>query len=401
MEQENGSVKPLRIGKLTAKYPIIQGGMGIGISLSSLAGAVAKAGGIGIISTAQIGFRRPDFWKNPLEANLKAIHEELKKAREIAPHGIIGFNIMTATKEYARYVKEAVRAGADVIISGAGMPVDMPEYVREAEHELSCGGLENAKSGCGTAEQSQGVGHTECEPRRTMIAPIVSSVKAAMIICRMWDRKYKTAPDFMVVEGPCAGGHLGFSREQLAGYGADTADTAHTYDRAKYDGEVRGVIEAVCEFAEKYKKKIPVVTAGGIFDRADVLHQLELGADGVQVATRFVTTKECDAPDAYKQAYLNAKPEDVVIVNSPVGMPGRAIRNGFLERLKQGRIPIRHCFRCLEHCDPATAPYCITKALINAAEGRMDEALIFCGSNACRCDKIETVPEVMAALCGQ
>lgn len=380
MERKNVSVKPLKIGKLTAKYPVIQGGMGIGISLSSLAGAVAKAGGIGIISTAQIGFRRPDFWKNPLEANLKAIREEMEKARRTAPGGIIGFNIMTATKEYARYVREAVRSGADVIISGAGLPVDMPEYVEEAERELADGGQ---------------------KARRTMIAPIVSSVKAAAVICRMWDRKYRTAPDFVVVEGPCAGGHLGFSREQLAGYGVDTADVAHTYDRAGYDREVRGIIETVRGFAEKYKKTIPVVTAGGIFDHEDVLHQFELGADGVQAATRFVTTEECDAPQAYKQAYLDAKPEDIVIVKSPVGMPGRAIRNAFLEKVSQGRLPVGHCFRCLEHCDPATAPYCITKALINAALGRMEEALIFCGSNAYRCNRIETVPAVLKALCGE
>ena len=354
--------------------------MGVGVSLSSLAGAVAKAGGIGIISTAQIGFKDQDFGKNPMAANLRAIHSELKKARDKAPQGILGFNIMVATKEYASYVKEAVKAGADVIISGAGLPIDMPKFVAEAECED---------------------GGSEIKERRTMIAPIVSSVKSALVICRMWDRKYHTAPDFVVVEGPCAGGHLGFSREQLTELGADTDHVAETFDEPAYDKEVRGIIETVKSFAEKYKKHIPVITAGGIFDHKDVLHQFELGAEGVQAATRFVTTEECDADIAYKEAYINAKEEDIVIVKSPVGMPGRAIKNKFLERVAQGPVKVERCFRCLEHCNPAETPYCITKALINAAEGKIDEALLFCGSNAYRCEKIETVPEVMAALCGE
>ena len=373
-------LKPLKIGNLVAKHPVIQGGMGVGVSLSSLAGAVAKAGGIGIISTAQIGFKDQDFGKNPMAANLRAIHSELKKAREKAPQGILGFNIMVATKEYASYVKEAVKAGADVIISGAGLPIDMPKFVAEAENEN---------------------GGSEKKERRTMIAPIVSSVKSALVICRMWDRKYHTAPDFVVVEGPCAGGHLGFSREQLTKLGADTDHVAETFDEPAYDKEIRGIIETVKSFAEKYKKHIPVITAGGIFDHKDVLHQFALGAEGVQAATRFVTTEECDADIAYKEAYINAKEEDIVIVKSPVGMPGRAIKNKFLERVAQGPVKVERCFRCLEHCNPAETPYCITKALINAAEGKIDEALLFCGSNAYRCEKIETVQEVMAALCGE
>ena len=377
MEGKQAGLRPLVIGKLKAVRPVIQGGMGVGISLSSLAGAAAKAGGIGIISTAQIGFSRPDFKKNPMEANLKAIHTELEKARKIAPEGILGFNIMVATKEYAKYVKEAVKAGADVIISGAGLPIDMPKFVKEAE------------------------GREDCSSRRTMIAPIVSSVKSAMVICRMWDRKYQTAPDFVVVEGPRAGGHLGFSREQLTEYGADTDHVAETYDEGKYDSEIRGIIDLVKSFAEKYGKKIPVISAGGVFDHKDVLHHLALGADGVQVGTRFVTTEECDAPMAYKKAYLDAGQEDIVIVKSPVGMPGRAIKNKFLQQVSKGPLSVEWCFQCLEHCNPAQVPYCITKALINAAEGRIDDALLFCGSNAYRCEKIETVEDVMKELCGE
>lgn len=360
-------LKPLVMGDLTAKYPIIQGGMGVGISLSSLAGAVAKAGGVGIISTAQIGFKDPDFLKAPLEANLRAIKSEFDKAREIAPKGIIGFNIMVATRNYAQYVTAAVKAGADIIISGAGLPINLPELVEGA---------------------------------KTRIAPIVSTAKSAMVICKMWDRKYKRVPDLVVIEGPLAGGHLGFSLEQLTEYGADTTDVPNTYKRDLYDEEIRGIMKVVKEYEEKYQKHIPVAIAGGIYTHEDVMHAVELGADAVQVGTRFVTTEECDAPMSYKQAYINATKEDIVITKSPVGMPGRAIHNAFLDRVAGTKAKITACYQCLEHCDPKNIPYCITKALSNAAEDQLDDALLFCGSNACRSDKIETVDAVIRDLMG-
>ena len=374
-----GNIKPLTVRDQIAKYPVIQGGMGVGISLSSLAGAVAKAGGIGIISTAQIGFRDPNFLKDPMGANMRAIREELKKARAIAPKGIIGFNIMVATRNYAQYVKEAIKAGADIIISGAGLPVDLPGYLEEAKQIA-------AKAG---------------ETVRTKIAPIVSTAKSAMVICRLWDRKYKQAPDLLVIEGPLAGGHLGFSREQLAQYGADTPNVPDTYDQAAYDQEIRDIIKVAKQFEEKYGRPIPVVIAGGIYTHDDVDHAIgELGADGVQVATRFVTTVECDAPMCYKQAYIDAKQEDIVITKSPVGMPGRAIRNVFLDNAAGKKAKIDHCYQCLEHCDPKNIPYCITKALSNAAEGDLDHGLLFCGSNAYRENRIETVNQVIEDLFG-
>lgn len=371
--------KPLVIGDLKIEKPVIQGGMGVGISLHRLAGAVAKAGGMGLISTAQIGFREPDFKTNFVEANLRAIRNEFKKAREIAPEGAIGFNIMVATKHYDMWVKEAVKAGADAIISGAGLPVSLPEYAEAAYEEMKAMGKKLL--------------------RRTKLAPIVSTAKAAMVICKMWDRKYHKVPDFVVVEGPLAGGHLGFSKEQLTRYGADSADVEKTYDQAAYDEEVKAIMKVVKGYEEKYDTHIPVVTAGGIYTHEDVKHQFELGAEGVQVATRFVTTEECDAPDAYKQTYIEASKEDIVITQSPVGMPGRAILNPFLKKIKEGERPaIKSCFQCLEHCDIKTIPYCITRALVNAAEGDEDAALLFCGSNAFRSDRIETVEEVMNAL---
>ncbi len=336
----------LRIGDLCARIPVIQGGMGVGVSLSGLAGAVAASGGVGVISTAQIGYRDPDFHKNPIECNLKAVGEEIRKARAAADGGIIGVNIMVVTRRYEDYVKAAVAAGVDLIISGAGLPMNLPELAGDAR-----------------------------------IAPIVSSRKALHVISKHWKKKYDRKPDLVVIEGPLAGGHLGFAREDIEAYTVT--------NEKNYDDEVRAVIELADELGA------PVVVAGGIYERRDLEHCLAMGAKGVQIATRFVTTRECDASDAYKQAYIDAKREDIVIVKSPVGMPGRAIHNAFLDKVSAGERFMRGCRQCITTCRPDTAPYCITEALINAVEGNLDEGLIFCGSNAYRADRIETVADIM------
>lgn len=346
--------KPLVIGDISAKIPIIQGGMGVGISLSSLAGAVALEGGIGIMSTAQIGFREEDFDKNPLEANLRAIGKHIRKAREFAPKGILGVNIMVATKNYGKYVKEAVANGIDLIISGAGLPIDLPALAGKT---------------------------------KTKLIPIVSSVKAAKIILKMWDRKHGVCPDAFVVEGPKAGGHLGFHIEQL-----------ENIEELNFDEEIIGIIELAKEWEERKNCTIPIIVAGGIKNRADIDHYISMGAAGVQISTKFVATKECDAHINYKNAYINAKQEDIMIVKSPVGMPGRAIRNKFIERVAKERVPSVKCHACLEHCNQNEIPYCITDALINAAKGNLDEALLFCGANAYEETKIRTVKEVMDEL---
>lgn len=345
-------IKPLKIGDLTAEIPVIQGGMGVGVSLSGLAGAVAACGGVGIISTAQIGYREADWDQNPIEANLRAIKQEIEKAREIAGgRGMIGVNIMVATREYEKYVKAAVEAKADLIISGAGLPVDLPRMVMGSN---------------------------------TKILPIVSSLKSAQVICRYWEKKYGYYPDGVVIEGPLAGGHLGFSLEQL--------DDIEGLD---YDNVIRSIVEYVEVFGKKPGKEIPVIAAGGIYDRKDMEHAFELGASGVQIATRFVTTYECDAADAYKQAYINTKKEDIIIVKSPVGMPGRAILNPFMVKAKEGKIPHGKCHLCISTCNPAETPYCITEGLVNAVTGNVDHALLFCGENAYRAEKLEYVRDIM------
>lgn len=349
------NVSPLVIGNKIAKVPVVQGGMGIGVSLHKLAGAVAKEGGIGIISAAQIGFREPDFETNTKEANLRAIGKELNLAREIAPEGFIGFNIMVAMQHYEDYVREAVAQGADIIISGAGLPTNLPGYVGDSD---------------------------------VKIAPIVSTEKSANVILKYWDKKYQRTADMVVIEGPKAGGHLGFRKEQLG-----------WYDDATYDQEIKKIMAVVRQYAEKYECDIPVVVAGGISDAARVAHAFELGANGVQVASRFVTTEECDADIRYKKTYLNAREEDIVIVKSPVGMPGRAIANPFMEKVgKERRIAPKSCRGCLIKCKLNEIPYCITEALINAANGDVDNALLFCGADAYKANRIETVKEVIDSL---
>lgn len=347
--------QPLKIGNLVIKKPILQGGMGIGVSLGNLAGAVAREGGIGVISAAQIGFQEADFWKYPKEANLRAIKKEYEKARQIAPEGVIGFNLMVAMRGYEEYVKAAVQAGADIIISGAGLPLTLPALVQGSQ---------------------------------TKIAPIVSTEKATNVILRYWEKKYKRTADLVIIEGPKAGGHLGFDREQIA-----------RFDSCTYDEEIKKILSVIKMYEEKFQTKIPVVLAGGIATCEDAEHAFLLGADAIQVASRFVTTEECDADVRYKEMYLKAKQEEITIVQSPVGMPGRAIANAFIKKVQEGKtFPPENCTGCLLKCTRAEIPYCITQALINAVTGNVEEGLIFCGENAWKAEKIETVKEVIDSL---
>lgn len=343
----------LKIGNLIAPIPIIQGGMGIGVSSSKLAAAVANAGGIGIISAAQLGYVEDDFEKNPLESNLRALKKHITLAKSNAPNGIIGINAMVASNHYAEHIKAAIEAGVDLIISGAGLPTMLPKIVKDSA---------------------------------VKIAPIVSSLKAAKVILKLWDKHDNVAPDLVVIEGPKAGGHLGFKLEELQDENMD------------FDKVVVDIIDETKKYGEKYNKEIPVVVAGGVFDGYDIAKYLKLGANGVQMATRFVVTEECDASQAFKDAYINSSKDNIAIVKSPVGMPGRAIKNKFVDKTLVDREKITHCYNCLTPCNPAVTPYCISKALINAVKGNLDEGLIFCGENASRLTKMTTVKELIDEL---
>lgn len=350
-------MKGIKIGNKESKYPIIQGGMGVGVSLHRLAGNVSKEGGIGIISTADIGYQEPDFDTNPMQANLRAIGSEIKKARQIAGNDkILGVNIMVALQNYAEIVKECVKQKIDLIISGAGIPKELPEYVKNSN---------------------------------TKIAPIVSSLRCCQLIVKHWIKKYNYVPDMIVIEGPEAGGHLGFKREEL-----------EENNETKLENITKEIVKYVKEVEKEYDKEIPVIAAGGIWDRNDIEKFLNLGANGVQMATRFVATYECDASDEFKNAYLNANKEDVKIISSPVGMPGRAIYNNFIKNTEKERGKINKCYRCIKTCDVKSTPYCITKALINSVKGNLEKGLIFCGSNVYKAREIISVHALMQELAG-
>ncbi|BEP28489.1 NAD(P)H-dependent flavin oxidoreductase [Helicovermis profundi] len=343
-----------KLGHLTVNLPIIQGGMGIGVSLSNLASAVANEGGIGIISGAQIGFREKNFKSNNDEANINALVKEIRNAKKLSPNGIIGVNVLMATNNYADMIKTAVKEKVDLIISGAGLPKDLPELVKGSN---------------------------------TKIAPIVSSKRSIDTIIKLWKKRYDKLPDMVIVEGGKAGGHLGFKAEDLI-----NKTFPSIYQITKE------VVESVRKIEEQFNAKIPVISAGGIFSGKDILEAFNAGADGVQMATRFVATNECDAHENFKLAYVNANEDNIDIIKSPVGMPGRAIVNEFTESVKNAREKITSCYRCLKQCNPATTPYCITDALIRSVTGDSKNGLIFAGSNAYKVNSIKSVHEIVEEI---
>ncbi len=347
-------IPKLNIGGLISEIPIIQGAMGIGVSGPKLAAAVANEGGVGVIAGVNIGYEEPDFASNPLAANLRALKTHIQQARKLAPKGIIGVNLMVAMNHYSEMVRAAVEEGIDLIVSGAGLPLKLPEFVKDL---------------------------------RTRIVPIVSSGKAARLISHYWETHYQRVPDMIIVEGTEAGGHLGYSRDVLTGG-----------NKPPVLDIVRDVVDAISEFGDRLKKNIPVIAAGGIYTGTDIARCLQSGAAGVQMATRFTATDECDADVKYKQAYIAANAEDIVIIQSPVGMPGRALNNHFIQKLNEVGQTILGCSQCLRGCNPKIAPYCISQALINAVKGNVDEGLIFVGSNAYRIDHIVSVKKLMQEL---
>lgn len=347
----------MQLGNRKLPIPVIQGGMGVGVSLSGLAGAVAANGGMGVISSANIGFDEPDFDIRPHEANIRALKSHILKAKEIAEgNGLTGVNIMTAVTGYKEAVQASIEAGADAIISGAGLPLKLAEYIADAD---------------------------------ILFAPIVSGGRAAQLLCRTYLKHGFRLPDFFVMEGSKAGGHLGFSAEELSRNAAKS--------NVQLINEVR---ESLKPFEEQIKRRIPVFAAGGIFNAEDAAGMLKAGADGVQMGTRFIATEECDASQVFKDVLIASKPEDIVITNSPVGMPARAVMTPLLKRLKAGEaFRAKRCNRCLNACPgPEGAVYCISRALIAAVRGNYEEGLFFCGENAWRLEGITTVKAVMDEL---
>jgi nitronate monooxygenase len=346
-------IPKLRIGNLTADVPIIQGGMGVRVSLSSLAAAVAEEGAIGTISS--IGLGDVEASKTEYERmSREALEREIRKARRMT-EGPLAINFMGVLSNVDDLIETAVREGIRLIVYGAGLPAKLPALITDPDVNL---------------------------------IPIVSSSRVAEFILRSWNKRYARTADALILEGPLAGGHLGFSEEQLQ-------------DPERYSLEklLPELLETIKPFEDKFSRKIPVITGGGIYTGSDIARMLSLGASGVQMATRFVCTKECGVSQEFKQSYLDAREEDIVIIKSPVGMPGRAINNKFLKDLaEKGKLKIKCPYRCLTACKVDSANYCIAQALVNSYFGNVDEGLIFCGQNAHRIEKIVTVKELIAEL---
>lgn len=344
------SLPALKIAGLTIKLPIIQGGMGVRVSGARLAAAVANEGCAGVIASVGLGLFENSPGSQFVKLNDDALRNEIKKARSLTK-GLIGVNIMVALSNYANLVKVAVEEKVDFIISGAGLPLELPSLV---------------------------------QTRDIALIPIVSSGRALKIICSKWLKSHGRLPDAVIIEGPQAGGHLGYKHDSLVDSSGQSLEDL--------------LVEVVQE-ASTYEKPIPVIAAGGIYTGEDIAKMIDLGASGVQMATRFVCTDECDVDDKFKATYVNAKEEDIQIINSPVGMPARIIRNEFVDKMNKGETtPFRCEYRCLKTCDPKSAPYCIAKVLANAAKGLMDEAFAFAGSNAPRIKSIVSVKALIKEL---
>lgn len=347
-------MKGLKIGNLSISVPIVQGGMGVGISLSGLAAAVANEGGVGVISAAGLGLLYRDLSDNFLEASIIGLKEEIRKARE-KTLGVIGVNVMVAMTNFADMIRTSISEKVDIIIAGAGLPLDLPSFLKKGSN--------------------------------TKLVPIVSSARAAKIICEKWKTNYDYLPDAVIVEGPKAGGHLGFKEEQIN-------DNDYALEKL-----VPEIVNELKPFEDKYDQQIPLIAAGGIYTGEDIHNIIELGASGVQMGTRFVTTEECDASPAFKQSYIDADEKDIEIIKSPVGMPGRAIMSSFLKKVREGKKQPKKCpFKCIKTCDISKSPYCIIIALINALKGNFENGFAFAGANAFRATKISSVKEIFQAL---
>lgn len=347
-------MRELKLGNYRIPVPIIQGGMGVGVSLSGLASAVANQGGVGVISAAGLSFVHRNPTLDYLHANIEGLKKELRLAKE-KTKGIIGVNIMVAMSNFADMVRTAVSEKADVIFSGAGLPLGLPGFLTPGS--------------------------------QTKLVPIVSSGRAAKLICTKWKAAYDYLPDAIVVEGPKAGGHLGFQNNQID-------DVSYSLEEL-----VPAVVKEVKIFEDTYNVEIPVIAAGGIYSGKDIYNIIQKGASGVQIGTRFVTTEECDASIGFKQTYIDASEKDIEIIQSPVGMPGRAVNNSFIENIKQGlKRPVKCPFHCIRTCDVSSSPYCIVSALYNAYKGNMKSGYAFAGTNAYLATKITTVKEIFQEL---
>ena len=346
----------LTIGDLIINLPIIQGGMGVRVSTAKLAAAVSNEGAFGVIASVGLGEEGQE--NLTYEERSKLAFKEMIKEAKALTNKKFGVNIMCALTNYDDLARIAIDEEVGAIISGAGLPLHLPALAQNSS---------------------------------TKLIPIVSSARATDIVLRSWLKRYKRLPDAFIIEGPLAGGHLGFSYSEVI-----------DIKRTSLEDILKEVLELVKEYEANYNKKIPVIVGGGIFTGTDIARMLKLGASGVQMATRFVCTEECDVSEEYKKAYLQCKKEDITVILSPVGMPARVIRNKFVERIQDGeKIKFKCPYKCLKTCDPYSANYCIAQALVNAYRGNLENGFAMCGASAYRIKKIISVKALLNELLEQ
>jgi len=357
--------KPLKIGKHIIEKPIIQGGMGLGISWDRLAGTVSKEGGLGVVSSVGTGVYHDRAFADkviadgrPYEAinfySRRALFEIMKNARKICGDKPLAVNVLYAINDYNRVVQDSCEAGADIIITGAGLPLTMPEVAKDYPD--------------------------------VALVPIVSTAKALKILCRRWKKAHNRLPDAVIVEGPLSGGHQGFKYE----------------DCFKPENQLEAILPPVVEEAKNWGD-IPVIAAGGVWDRDDIIRMMELGASGVQLGTRFIGTVECDASDTFKQKIIEAKEEDIKLFKSPVGYPARGVKTELHRKIEEGTAPKIACIsNCVAPChrgeEAKQVGYCIADRLTDAYEGKEETGLFFTGANGYRLNEIITVKELMDKL---
>jgi NAD(P)H-dependent flavin oxidoreductase YrpB (nitropropane dioxygenase family) len=344
------TIPSLTIGNLVINPPIIQGGMGVRVSGPNLAAAVANEGAVGTIASVGLS----DYINNPNAAfdgqTTEALRDAIRKAKSNSK-GVIAVNILVVLSNYEDLVKVCVEENVDIIVCGSGLPLDLPKFTQGTDIK---------------------------------IIPIVSSPRAFNIIYQKWKKNYNKIPDAVIVEGVEAGGHIGFSYDDIVNHTAPKLET---------------IVEEMVELMKTLDEKIPIIAAGGIFDGNDIARFLKLGASGVQMATRFVCTEECDVDIKFKEAYISASKDDLEIIKSPVGLPGRVIKNNFVTRILNGETSPFNCpYRCLRTCNPKLAPYCIARVLSSSALGMFENAFAFAGSNAYRCIEIVSVKALIATL---
>lgn len=357
------ALKPLIIGDLEIKIPIIQGGMGVRLSLAPLAAAVANCGGGGTIASVGLPPDTEENRKDKLGVQREYLQKEIQAARKLS-NGVIGVNIMVALSNYEDMARTAAKEGVDYIISGAGMPLSLPEFVKGSSAKL---------------------------------IPVISSARGAALLLKTWKRRYNRFPDALIVEGPLSGGHIaGMNIEQLRALKDDIRK------EPVLENSIKEVLDLTGEYERENKISMPVIAAGGVFDGKDVARFLKMGARGVQIGSRFIATTECSAAKEFKDLYVNARADDIVYIQSPVGMPAKILKTKFSEKILRGEgAPFICDYQCLRTCNPAEVPYCIAKALVNAAKGNLDEGIVLAGTNVPRIKKIVSAKELIDEIASE